>query len=154
MHTILAFSDTHSTPLPRKLKQVAEEADLVFFLGDGVTSLSDFMLHKGFHAVDGNCDPHVFGTEEIVEVEGLKILLTHGHLYSVKRDLLPLALRAKELGCGAAFYGHTHCARIDEFDGVTLICPGSPCYPFGSAASYAYTVVHERKIISKIVNIQ
>ena len=153
MRTIVAFSDSHHAALPQKLLDVANEADFVFFLGDGSMSLDKMLFHKNLIVVDGNCDPPCFGNEKVIEVEGVKILLTHGHIYSVKRDLLPLALHAKELNCQAVFYGHTHQAEISEYDGVTLICSGSPCYPNGNFASYAYAVAHDGKLTAKIVNI-
>lgn len=153
MHTILAFSDSHSAPLPQKLLDVASEADSVFFLGDGVRSLDALLFHRDLVAVDGNCDSPCFGSEKIVEYDGVRILITHGHKYSVKRDLLPLALYSKETGCQAVFYGHTHIARIDEYDGVTLICPGSHCYPVNGNASYAYAVAHNGKLTAKIVDL-
>lgn len=153
MHTILAFSDSHGAPLPQKLVEVANEADFVLFLGDGISGLGDLIRHKGLHAVSGNCDIPCFDQEELIESDGVKILMTHGHKYNVKRDLLNIVLRAKELGCTAVFYGHTHFAAIDEIDGITLICPGSPCYPAGAAASYAYAVAHQGKLTVKIVNI-
>ena len=51
MHTILAFSDSHSAPLPQKLISVANESDYVFFLGDGARSLGELLFHKGLNAV-------------------------------------------------------------------------------------------------------
>lgn len=182
MQTILAFSDSHHAPLPQKLLDVAAEADHIFFLGDGSMSLNDLLFHKNLHIVDGNCDPPCFGNEKVIDIEGVRILLTHGHIYSVKRDLLPLAMRAQELNCQAVFYGHTHLARIDEYpitfnktdnlnesnarkssltnfnndvdaNRITLICSGSPCYPAGACASYAYAVVHNGKITAKIVDL-
>ncbi len=153
MRTILAFSDSHSTRLPQKLVSVANESDYVFFLGDGVGALGDLLFLKNLYAVDGNCDTPCFGNEKIIEIDGVRILLTHGHKHSVKRDLLPLALYAKEKDCRAVFYGHTHTARIDEYQDVTLICPGSPSFPQYSEASYAYAVAHNGKLTVKIVNI-
>ena len=153
MHSIIAFSDSHSAPLPQKLLDVANEADKVFFLGDGTSALGDLLFHKGLEAVDGNCDRPAFGDEKVIELDGVKILLTHGHKYSVKRDLLQLALRANELNCKAVFYGHTHSARVDERGGVTLVCVGSPCYPVCGCASYAYAATYDGKIVVKIVNL-
>lgn len=154
MRTIIAFSDSHCAPLPLQLLSVIQEADLVFFLGDGATSLGDVLLHKGLHAVQGNCDAQgLLPDEEVIEVEGVRILLTHGHRYSVKRDLLALSLHAKEFDCAYVFYGHTHIARIDEYDGVTLICPGSAAYPHGAAPTYAFAAAYDGKLTAKIVNI-
>lgn len=153
MHTVIAFSDSHSAPLPDKLLSVAKESDAVFFLGDGASSLNELLFHKELYAVDGNCDLPCFGKEKIVELDGVRILLTHGHLHSVKRDLLPLALYAKEKNCSAVFYGHTHTPSIDEYDGVTLICTGSISFPISSQPSYAYAVTHNGKLTVKIVDL-
>ncbi len=155
MTTVLIFSDTHGMPVPRRVSSVAEESDAVIFLGDGITGLGDLMFKKNLHMVLGNGDYPYPGirTEEVVELDGVKMFICHGHTYRVKYDLLPLALRAKELGCAYAFYGHTHAAQIDEYDGVTLICPGSPTCPHGSAASYVYAVAHAGKFTFKLVNV-
>lgn len=95
-------------PLPSRLTDVANESRYVFFLGDGLGSLGDLMCHKGFHGVKGNCDRYEFCDEEVVETDGVRILLTHGDKYHVKRGLLELDLRARELGCTLVFTGiHT-----------------------------------------------
>ncbi len=155
MTTILAFSDSSGAALPQKLLDVARESDRVFFLGDGIRGLDSLLFHKGIHIVQGNCDPPAAGIarEEIVSVDGVKILLCHGDRYRVKYDFLTLALRAKEVGCSAAFYGHTHTARIDLYEGVTLICPGSPTYPSFGAPSYVYAVAHDGTLTAKVVTL-
>lgn len=99
MTTITAFSDSHGFELPSKLVEVANESNLVFFLGDGAFSLGDILLHKGFYGVKGNCDPAGFEQEQVVEAEKVRILLTHGDKYGVKYDLTSLYMRALELNC-------------------------------------------------------
>lgn len=153
MKTIVAFSDSHHTPLPQRLINVAMENDYVFFLGDGISSLGDLLLHKQFHGVNGNCDTYGFCEEEVLEIEGAKILLTHGHKYRVKSDLTALSLRANELGCNLVFYGHTHFAQIDEHQGITYINPGSILNSRLASPSYAYVVINKGKITAKIVNL-
>lgn len=153
LETIFAFSDTHGYPLPDKIIPIADESKHIFFLGDGINGLGDMLTRKNLHIVAGNCDRSEFPSEIVLEIGGMRILLTHGHRYGVKNDLLPLALRAKELHCEAAFYGHTHVADISTYDGVTLICPGSLCYPHNFVPSYAYAVVSDGKLVAKIVNL-
>lgn len=153
MKTIVAFSDSHNMPLPSMLVDVAMENDYIFFLGDGISSLGDLLLHKQFHGVKGNCDSYSFNDEEVLKIEDVKILLTHGDKYHVKRDLTPLAFRAKELGCSLVFYGHTHFAQIEEYDGITFINPGAMLSPLIGAPSYAYVVVNKGKFTAKIVNV-
>ncbi len=153
MKTIVALSDIHYQHIPENLKNIIAESDYFFFLGDGVQNLDDTLFHKELHAVKGNCDAVSFPREEIVEVEGLRILLTHGDLYGVKRGLLALKLRAEELACDVVFYGHTHDCRIDEIDDVTLINPGALYSPFNFSPSYCYAVVNNKKITAKIVEL-
>ncbi len=153
MNTITAFSDSHNMPLPSRLIDVANESKYVFFLGDGLSSLGALLCHKGFYGVKGNCDAYPFDDEQIVEIDGVTILLTHGDKYHVKRGLLELDLRARELGCTLVFYGHTHFASIDENAGITFVCPGSTYSPLSGAPSYAYAVVHDGKFTVKIVNL-
>ena len=153
MKTIVAFSDLHYSAIPDRLKNVALESDYVFFLGDGCMRLGDLLFHKGLVAVKGNCDDCNFKREEIVEIEGVKILATHGDMYGVKRDLLPITLRAKELGCGLVLYGHTHYAMAEDIDGFTLINPGAIHSPVTGNPTYAYIVINGNQITEKIVNI-
>ena len=56
----------------------------------------------------------------------------------MKRGLGELCRRAAQLGCVAAFYGHTHLARVDCLGPLTLVNPGSLSWPRGGALpSYA-----------------
>ena len=129
MKTIFAFSDIHEGTLPPRLLAVAEESDYVFFLGDGAARMGDLALHKGFFAVKGNCDFLPLPEETVTEVEGVKILLTHGHRYGVNVSNRRLAEEARDRGCGLAFFGHTHRPQMEEVGGVTCINPGSLSYP-------------------------
>ena len=153
MKTIVVFSDIHHAGVPDKILSVANEADYVFFLGDGISHLGDLLFHKGLVAVKGNCDFVSFSREEVVEIEGVKCLITHGDLYGVKRDLLPITLRAKELDCQLVLYGHTHYAMAEDIDGLTLINPGAIHSPVIGNPTYAYIIINKGKITHKIVNI-
>lgn len=153
LDTIVAFSDSHNNPLPQRFIDIANENEYVFFLGDGLARLGDIILHKGFHGVKGNCDYIAFPKEEVVCVGGINVLLTHGDAYGVKSDLLRLTMRAKELNCTVVFYGHTHFASIDEYDGITLVCPGALSQSVYGEATYVYATVYNRKFTAKIVKL-
>ena len=142
MKTILAFSDAHGVPLPERLVSVARESDFVFFLGDGLGGLREIA-----------CDSYPAPEERVLDIENVRVLLTHGHLYRVKTDLLNLTLRAEELGCSLAFFGHTHLAEEVKADGVTLVNPGSLAYPMTGTPSYAYTVINGDKIVTTLVKL-
>lgn len=153
LNTIVAFSDSHGMPVPNRLLNVIDESTYVFFLGDGLSRLGEIPMHKGFHAVKGNCDNTAFSVEEVLQIDGIRFLLTHGDKYKVKSDLLALTMRARELNCSVVFYGHTHFAAIDEFDGITLICPGSTYNSYSGAPSYVYATVYNGKFNAKIVKL-
>ena len=149
---ILAISDLHYAYPSQKLVELAKRCDYVFFLGDGIVRLGDIAKCEGIHIVKGNCDALNFPEEEVVEVDGVRIFLTHGHRYGVKDGLLKLTLRAKELGCSATFYGHTHYADISEYDGVQLLCPGSLSSPRCGIATFIMAVVEKGKLQANLVN--
>ncbi len=156
MKTFLLLSDTHGNiAAVEKLAPIMAEADYVIFLGDGLRDLSRFALGQKdkFRLAEGNCDFFSSGEKEgFMEVEGVKLMFCHGHRYGVKRGLTDLLARAKEENCALALYGHTHEARIDRMDGVTLINPGSMT-KFTAKPSYCYLVLHQGKITAQIVEI-
>ncbi len=104
----------------------------------------DYAVHLGDYARDaqwlgtrfpelplislpGNCDrprPGEIQTK-LLDFEGVKILMTHGHPYDVKRGLLRLELAAREAGADAALFGHTHRRLCEELDGLWLLNPGA-----------------------------
>lgn len=156
MKTIVVVSDTHGYRQGlEKLMPVFAENDMIIHLGD--TSGDGAYLRKLFPdkavVINGNCDfPSLGDDESVLSVEGIKIFACHGHRYSVKTTLLRLARKAKEEGCEIALYGHTHLAREDEIDGVTLLNPG--CGTRYGARSYLYLIVNGQKFTYKIVTIQ
>ena len=91
------------------------------------------------HAVVGNCDRCVPGPhEEVLELCGRRIYLTHGHLYSVKSGLLRLEYRVREVGAEMVIYGHTHVPQNEVVDGIRYLNPGSVALPrLQGQASYA-----------------
>ena len=124
MKKFIVFSDIHGDIASfHKIKVLAEQTDGVFFAGDG-HAMAKNMTAPELYAVGGNCD--LSGTPELIsEIDGVKILLTHGHRYGVKSSLLSLSLRAKELGCDLAIFGHTHEPFCSIENGVFLLNPGA-----------------------------
>ena len=55
----------------------------------------------------------------------MRIFMTHGHIYGVKRDLTALTGAAKDAGAQLALFGHTHIQHMEERDGLTLLNPGA-----------------------------
>ena len=150
MKKITVISDTHGNiGALEKLLPVMKESDYVFHLGDYNKDIELYRKELGdkIYSVLGNCDGG--GNDCVIEIDGVKILLTHGDRYGVKQSNYKLSLRAKELGVSVVFYGHTHVAEIETVDGVYLINPG--CMTRYSQNMYCYTVIYDNKIVPKIV---
>lgn len=126
---LLVFSDTHGYNR-QMLDVVRGNPDAaVFHLGDGVGDAE--MLKLTFpainvHTVRGNCDaPGPYPPEGRATFGDLTIFYTHGHTYSVKRDLTKLWIAAKTMNARAALFGHTHTPHYEFRAGIHLFNPGS-----------------------------
>lgn len=130
---IAVISDTHGEIdlVVRKLISI-KDVDLILHLGDyskDAEKISKKLSVKSV-IVKGNGD---FGTlyneDELVEMYGKKIFLTHGHRYGVHRNLNNLYYRGLELEADIILYGHTHVPLVLEENGITIMNPGSPTNP-------------------------
>ena len=158
MKRLIVLSDSHGNAkgIAELLPLIAEN-DYVIHLGDGAADMREArgLYPEKVYACGGNCDFFSALPEDgVLEVEGIRIYFCHGHRYGVKSDLLSLALAAKSRDCSVALYGHTHLANIAEWEGVTLINPGSLRYSVGKGGSYCYLVVHKDKVTPVIVGEQ
>lgn len=139
----LVFSDSHgSCAVMRKALKAHPDAEVVFFLGDGLADAEKVACDfpdKAWIAVRGNCDyTSVFRDREALKVEkitlnGVKIVLTHGDLYCAKYTSGVLKGLAMREGADILLFGHTHNATelyISDTD--------KPFYLFnpGSASGY------------------
>lgn len=152
MKSYIVFSDIHGDRYSlQKLKSFTENNNGAFFAGDGICILKGF-TQKQFYAVRGNCD--FTGEKEItVEIDGVKILLTHGDLYGVKSSCFRLLMRAKELECKVVIFGHTHQTFIEEIDGVLMINPGT-CSYYTDRKTYAVLTIQDQKATAYINEIK
>ena len=133
---IIVFSDSHSDT--RKMREALKihksNTEVVVFLGDGlrdVESLKVMYPNIAFFSVKGNCDFFEREAEEerLLTLDGVKILITHGHLYGVKGGYGKIATHAEKIGADAVFFGHTHIPleSICEVNNknIVLFNPGS-----------------------------
>ncbi len=131
--TILILSDTHKNKdRLRRVLELHRDVDAVIHLGDGCgdftgIEVGDIPLYR----VRGNCDEedNNFGTlkdEEILDIGGVRILMTHGHHLGVKFGLAKAASYAVSKDADILLYGHTHvpreiCLGAGERAGVRLL---------------------------------
>ena len=122
--TLLIMSDSHGRPdlIEEAIRRV--RPDGILFAGDGLRDLTYCDLPSlapgcPYWAVAGNCDwltsPLIVGgrvldpeQEELITLEGVRILLMHGHRYGVKGGLGQAVARAIRLDADLLIFGHTH----------------------------------------------
>ena len=128
---ICVFSDSHGFTGNMISAIDLEKPDACFFLGDGdrdITQMIEKYPKIPFYVVRGNCDLWSNESSTItMEIEGVKIFATHGHLSYVKYDFEfeTLVSQALEAKADIALFGHTHRQHLSENYGVTLLNPGS-----------------------------
>ncbi len=154
---ILVMSDMHGRKNNfEKAIEAQPTAKNVIFLGDGASaaeSESGFFPDRKFHIVSGNCDfASSLPTVGILEINGVKILITHGHTYRVKYGTEALFEGAKAAGVQLVLYGHTHIPKIEYTNGIYLVNPGPLC---GSPnpASYATVDLEKGGIFPNIIRL-
>jgi len=155
---VMCISDVHGNIecLNKTIERYREEnADKLIILGDFsgyYFSSSDFEVAEILNnmagsiiAVKGNCDSseadNLFkfglGYLKTIDVNGLKVTLTHGHMYN--RNNLPE-------NCGDIFLsGHTHIGNIEKTNGKIIANPGSISKPRGGTKK-SYITIDEEKI--------
>lgn len=125
MNEVLILSDSHG--LTTELQDIQERHDVQAYIHCGDSELSlDSPLLAPYYTVRGNCDWNApFPEDEVVEIGGLRIFITHGHLYGVKRNVMNLQYRAEELAADIVCFGHSHIAYTEKIGEQLFINPGS-----------------------------
>lgn len=152
---ILLFSDSHGyTHNMIKVINKIKDIDMIIHLGDfikDVFKIRDQYKDMIFEFVPGNNDwTRDYPNEKILELDGKKILITHGHLYNVKYDYQRIILRGKILKVDAVFFGHTHIAEEIFSDGMLVLNPGSISIPSQSEKpTYCLVEIKDDKVVSR-----
>lgn len=139
---ILVVSDTHGNDREYNDLIRVVQPDRIYHLGDSENECEYLkeISKVPVEAVCGNCDwySRLPGTV-VLEVGSHVLLLTHGHKFSCKVSYDGLVNEAKRVGADIVLYGHTHQPEIEEVEGITIINPGSLCYPrqFDRRGTYA-----------------
>lgn len=155
MKKIVIISDIHNNIIfLNKIKLIMAENDYVIFLGDGISNIYSLKKELGnkLIMVKGNCDFFSQIDEEIIiNIEGYKFFITHGHKYGVKTNLDKLTQKAAEINADIILFGDTHTALIQNINGRLYVNPGSIGYPRIGNPSYAYMILAKSKPIVKII---
>ena len=129
---LTVLSDSHgNTHLIKKLQGDFYSSNYIIHLGDGAFDMQPyyFEFKDKIYQVDGNCDFVKLGLDELIlKIEDIKVLIVHGHKFSVKHSLDSLVDYAISKNCNLVLYGHTHIHKIDIIKGVYLVNPGTLSY--------------------------
>ena len=133
----LIFSDSHGSGLHRmqRVIELHPDAVAVFFLGDGLSEAETLPARypgRTFLFVRGNCDFSPLSPVEetdIITLDGVRIVFTHGHKYDAKYSYHGLASLAASRAAKICLFGHTH-SPTEQYRGeaecpFTLFNPGS-----------------------------
>lgn len=153
---LIVFSDSHHRRIVDMLSIIDEEKpDAVLHLGDLTEDAFDIRSvypDLPVYGVRGNND---WGSDEeddrIVCAEQVRVFMTHGHLYGVRRGTKALEQRARQNHCSVALYGHTHEAEITRERDMLIANPGSIGLPFGAPPSYLRLTVEGEHISPELV---
>ena len=160
---IAVFSDTHGNR--KDMREVLVRfapLDLIVHLGDGVRDGIEVAQEAAipFRGVCGNED---YGADlpvtDLVEVEGRRLLLTHGHHMNInpylpkeiwQRDLREMAAWTKGRGAEALLFGHAHVPVLQREKGVVLCNPGDQYIGATAGASFAIVEAEAEALLFRI----
>lgn len=157
----LCFSDSHGRlDLIVRALNIHRDSEVVFFLGDGLSDISHFVMtdtSRTWLCVRGNCDigasllGNTVRKTEAITILDKKIVYTHGDLYAVKYSKGELLALAKENGADIVLFGHTHIPHEsyvsdDCGKGVHFFNPGS-VGGVGAIASYGIINLTDKGVL-------
>ncbi|HLN62988.1 MAG TPA: metallophosphoesterase [Symbiobacteriaceae bacterium] len=162
MVRVAVISDTHGD-LSRldRARDLLGPVDWLIHAGDYYRDAQPVAERLGVppervRAVVGNCDYHLVEPAlDLFEIEGVTVLLTHGHHYGVKHTLDRIYYKAREARVRVAVFGHSHVAVNAEDGGILLLNPGSLSQPrlAGDLPSCALLEVNGGLVTAKILSI-
>lgn len=154
------LSDTHGK-LPRAVLEGLAGVDAIIHAGDLGSGdvLRELQQLAPVYAVRGNVD-HFAGAQRlplrlVVELDGVRIGVTHGHLQG-KPEQRHAKLRQSFAAdrVHVVVYGHSHLAVEDPTGGVLVLNPGSAGDPRrGEPASFALLHVENGQIRPQLIRI-
>lgn len=125
MNRILIMSDSHGLTSELQTIKSRHEVDHYIHVGDSELETNSPFI-EGYQSVSGNCDWNAtFPNNIYIDEGGIRIFVTHGHLYGVKSSLLKLQYAATENDAQIICFGHSHILYCEKIDNRIYINPGS-----------------------------
>lgn len=162
-YKIGVISDTHirygSRNLPTTIYKIFEDVNLIVHCGDLLIQdvIDDLEQIAPVVAVAGNMDSynmkHVFKSNKIIEIGGMKIGITHGNTRGENAWMSAYScFENAKLDC--LLFGHTHSPLIKEVDGMLIVNPGSAMEKrYEKHHTVAMLDIENSKISARIINL-
>lgn len=160
MTRIAVVSDSHGDfRSVGKLRAQIGRVDWLIHAGDHIYDAPRLANNLGVdpsrvRAVAGNCDhPARDPVHQLLDVDGVRILITHGHHHGVKESLQRVLYRGAEDGARIVVFGHSHVPVCVEERGILLFNPGSLSQPriADDPPSAGLIEIHEGEISAKLL---
>lgn len=129
MKQILVVSDSHRrNSVLNQIFSAHPDIDTCIHCGDLQDNIQQLQM-KHLHIVRGNNDFDAFPNQLVIEIDGYRCLITHGHHYMIEAGTLQLEKEAKHCQANLVMFGHTHQPRFFEKDNIYYLNPGSVSFP-------------------------
>ncbi len=131
---MIIVSDSHGniSKIDDILRKYENKFDYFIHLGDRIYDMISFTdVIPRLIAIRGNIELHNpmhsdLGQNEVsMDIEGMKLFITHGSRYSVESTLVFLKKHAAKLGAQIVLFGHTHMKFLEFQDGILFFNPGA-----------------------------
>ena len=155
---VLSDSHNNTASCERAIASIGEKnIDMIIHLGDiarDVDYLEMMYYPKKVVSVVGNNDFMRSGDHErVIEFDGHRIFICHGHTLGVNYGTEKLETIARRKECEAALFGHTHQPMLKKCDdGLIVLNPGSVSRPRGSKPSFAVLESEDDRLSAVIVD--
>jgi putative phosphoesterase len=134
-----------------------EKPELILHLGDYATDGEKIAEELGINIiiVKGNGDPVSNHNDyELINIEGKKVFLTHGHKHNVNEGIDNIYYKGLELGADIILYGHTHIPVNIKENNIIIMNPGSPTLPRANNKIPTFGIINiEETITTEIIQI-
>jgi hypothetical protein len=154
------LSDTHSLNIPAPVLDRFKSVDLIIHSGDICDTHTLKLLKKlaPVKAVQGNMDEmavkKVLPVRELIDCEGIRIGVTHGHIGDGREALKNAMSAFKDDKMDVVIYGHSHHALNEKIGSTLYFNPGSPNDVIKAKFfSYGIITITDGKIKAEIIRI-
>lgn len=153
---LLVLSDSHRNTSYMLQAIEAEKPDYVIHLGDHTKDADAIRVSAPYLpliSIRGNCDFDPAVPEKTLqEWDGVRILMTHGHIYNVKSGMLRLSLAAREAQADVVLFGHTHITHCAKEGTCWFLNPGS-CRGAYSTPTYGLVEITDGNAVCSVKSI-